>query len=38
MGVPIKIASPNQTIKSSNLDDGNMIYVFESMSNNISPP
>ncbi|CAD8108293.1 unnamed protein product [Paramecium primaurelia] len=38
IGDPLQIAQPNQTIKSSNLDDGNMIYVFESKSTNVSPP
>ncbi|CAK65174.1 unnamed protein product (macronuclear) [Paramecium tetraurelia] len=38
LGDPIQIAQPYQTIKSSNLDDGSMIYVFESKSTNVSPP
>ncbi|CAD8127290.1 unnamed protein product [Paramecium sonneborni] len=35
---PIIVSHVYQTIKSTNLDDGNMVYVFESQSTNVSPP
>lgn len=35
---PLEIAHPGQDFKSTNLNNGNMVFVFEAQSTNVSPP